>query len=149
MDRERQVLARTDRALTLAGVSARTAEREARRGQWMRGLFEDEGGIPVGFNPIPCYPHRKESVSENHTTVQHYSAVRHDRGRGEQNQVGGLCLRERRRAHPAGTDAAVERWLREEVVPGHQEYLADPAKGVPGDAILGRIKARRAVPKKQ
>jgi putative addiction module CopG family antidote len=46
-------------------------------------------------------------------------------------------------------DAAVERWLREEVVPGHQEYLADPAKGVPGDAILARIKARRAVPKKQ
>ena len=46
-------------------------------------------------------------------------------------------------------DAAVERWLREEVVPGHQEYLADPAKGVPADAILGRIKARRAARKKQ
>jgi hypothetical protein len=28
--------------------------------------------------------------------------------------------------------------------PGHQEYLADPAQGVSGDAILGRIKARRA-----
>jgi len=25
-------------------------------------------------------------------------------------------------------DAAVERWIREEVVPGHQEYLADPTK---------------------
>jgi hypothetical protein len=25
-------------------------------------------------------------------------------------------------------DAAVERWLREEVVPGHQEYLRDPSK---------------------
>jgi antitoxin ParD1/3/4 len=24
-------------------------------------------------------------------------------------------------------DAAVERWLREEVVPGHQEYLRDPS----------------------
>jgi antitoxin ParD1/3/4 len=34
-------------------------------------------------------------------------------------------------------DAAVERWLREEVVPGHQEYLRDPSKGVPADAILG------------
>ena len=46
-------------------------------------------------------------------------------------------------------DAAVERWLREEVVAGHQEYLADPSKGVPADAILGRIKARRASRKKQ
>jgi putative addiction module CopG family antidote len=41
-------------------------------------------------------------------------------------------------------EAAVERWLREEVVPGHQEYLADPSKGVPAEAILDRIKARRA-----
>ena len=41
-------------------------------------------------------------------------------------------------------DAAVERWLREEVIPGHQEYLADPSKGVPAEAVLERIKARRA-----
>jgi putative addiction module CopG family antidote len=41
-------------------------------------------------------------------------------------------------------DAAVERWLREEVVAGHKDYLADPSMGVPADAILGRIKARRA-----
>jgi putative addiction module CopG family antidote len=41
-------------------------------------------------------------------------------------------------------DAAVERWLREEVIAGHQEYLADPSKGVPAEAILDRIKARRA-----
>jgi antitoxin ParD1/3/4 len=41
-------------------------------------------------------------------------------------------------------DAAVERWLREEVIAGHQEYMADPSKGVPAEAILGRIKARRA-----
>jgi len=40
-------------------------------------------------------------------------------------------------------EAAVERWLREEVVAGHNEYVADPSKGVPGDAILDRIKARR------
>lgn len=40
-------------------------------------------------------------------------------------------------------DAAVERWLLEEVVTGHREYLADPVKGVPSVAILGRIKARR------
>jgi antitoxin ParD1/3/4 len=46
-------------------------------------------------------------------------------------------------------DAAVDRWLREEVVPGHEEYLADPAKGIPADAILGRIKARRTARKKQ
>ncbi len=41
-------------------------------------------------------------------------------------------------------DAAVERWLREEIVPGHAEYLAGPSKGVPAEAILERIKARRA-----
>jgi antitoxin ParD1/3/4 len=44
-------------------------------------------------------------------------------------------------------EAAVERWLREEVVAGHQEYLADPSKGIPAEAILDRIKARRAVRK--
>ena len=44
-------------------------------------------------------------------------------------------------------DAAVERWLREEVVAGHAEYLADPSKGVPANAILDRIKARRAASK--
>jgi putative addiction module CopG family antidote len=41
-------------------------------------------------------------------------------------------------------DAAIERWLREEVIPGHAEYLADPTKGVPADTILDRIKARRS-----
>lgn len=41
-------------------------------------------------------------------------------------------------------EAAVEKWLREEVVAGHREYLADPSKGVPAEAILERIKARRA-----
>jgi antitoxin ParD1/3/4 len=40
-------------------------------------------------------------------------------------------------------DAAIERWLREEVIAGHQEYMDDPSKGVPADAILDRIKARR------
>lgn len=44
-------------------------------------------------------------------------------------------------------DAAVERWLREEVVAGHNEYLADPSKGVPADAALSRIEARRAAQK--
>jgi putative addiction module CopG family antidote len=46
-------------------------------------------------------------------------------------------------------DAAVERWLREEVVPGHREYLGDPAQGVPADAILKRIKSRRSARKPQ
>lgn len=41
-------------------------------------------------------------------------------------------------------DAAVEYWLREEVLAGHNEYLADPSKGVPADAVVERIKARRA-----
>jgi antitoxin ParD1/3/4 len=41
-------------------------------------------------------------------------------------------------------DAAVERWLREEVVAGHREYVSDPSKGVTAEALLGRIKARRS-----
>ena len=41
-------------------------------------------------------------------------------------------------------DAAVERWLRDEVIAGHQEYMADPSKGIPAEAILDRIEARRS-----
>jgi len=41
-------------------------------------------------------------------------------------------------------DAALEKWLREEVVAGHIEYLADPSKGVPANQTLARIKARCA-----
>ena len=41
-------------------------------------------------------------------------------------------------------DAAIERWLRDEVVPGHMEHLADPSKAVPAEDLLGRIKGRRS-----
>jgi antitoxin ParD1/3/4 len=41
-------------------------------------------------------------------------------------------------------DAAIERWLREEVIAGHEEYMADRSKGISADAVLNRIKARRA-----
>ena len=44
-------------------------------------------------------------------------------------------------------DAAIERWLREDVVAGHSEYLADPSKAVAADQVLPRIKARRAAEK--
>jgi hypothetical protein len=46
-------------------------------------------------------------------------------------------------------DVAIESWLREDVMAGHQEYLADPSKGVPADAVLDRIKTRRAAQKAQ
>jgi antitoxin ParD1/3/4 len=46
-------------------------------------------------------------------------------------------------------DAAVERWLREEVLAGHAEYLADPSRGVPAEEILARLKARRVAAKEQ
>ena len=36
-----------------------------------------------------------------------------------------------------------ENWLRNEVIPGHAEYLADPGKAVPADEVLARIKLRR------
>jgi len=44
-------------------------------------------------------------------------------------------------------DAAVERWLREEVIAGHAEYVADPSKAVFGEELLGRIKNRRKTAK--
>ncbi len=42
-------------------------------------------------------------------------------------------------------DDLVERWLHEEVVAGHAEYLTDPAQAVPAEALLARIKAARGV----
>jgi antitoxin ParD1/3/4 len=46
-------------------------------------------------------------------------------------------------------EAAVERWLREEVAAGHAEYLADPSKAVPADEVLMRIRQGRALRKAQ
>jgi len=40
-------------------------------------------------------------------------------------------------------DAAIEHWLREDLVAGHTEYLADPSQAVRAEDILPRIKARR------
>lgn len=45
-------------------------------------------------------------------------------------------------------DAAVERWLREEVAKSYDAYKANPANGIPADQILPRIHARRAARKK-
>jgi len=44
-------------------------------------------------------------------------------------------------------DNALEHWLREDVVAGHLEYLADPLKGVPASEVLNRIRSRRAAAK--
>jgi putative addiction module CopG family antidote len=46
-------------------------------------------------------------------------------------------------------EAAQERWLREEIVAGHAEYLGDPSKAVPAEAMLGRITARRRASRAQ
>jgi hypothetical protein len=47
------------------------------------------------------------------------------------------------RVNPVG-DVTLEQWLRDEVIAGHQEYLADPSRAVPVEDVLARIKARRA-----
>jgi putative addiction module CopG family antidote len=41
-------------------------------------------------------------------------------------------------------DADIERWLREEVLPGHAEYLADPSSGIAAEDILDQLKAEWA-----
>ena len=39
-------------------------------------------------------------------------------------------------------DAAVEKWLREEVVKSYDEYRADPSSAIPIDQVMERIHAR-------
>lgn len=46
-------------------------------------------------------------------------------------------------------DAAVERWLRKEVVNGDQEYQADRSMGVLAQDVLPHIKSKRARQKTQ
>ena len=41
-------------------------------------------------------------------------------------------------------DQAVERWLREEVVPAHDAMTADPARGLPAQAVFDDIRAHHA-----
>jgi antitoxin ParD1/3/4 len=41
-------------------------------------------------------------------------------------------------------DAAVERWLREEVVPAHDAMRADPARGQPAETVFAAVRAHHA-----
>jgi antitoxin ParD1/3/4 len=41
-------------------------------------------------------------------------------------------------------DAAVERWLREEVVPVYDAMKADPARGIPAREVFADVRARHA-----
>ena len=80
-------------------------------------------------------PHDMAEAVEAKVNSGHYASV------SEVVRDGVRALLER--------DAAVERWLREEVMAGHQEYLADPSKGVPADQVLAQISARRAARRAQ
>ena len=44
---------------------------------------------------------------------------------------------------PIDRDQAVERWLRDDVLDGHAEYLQDPSRAVPTDELLNYVKGRR------
>jgi antitoxin ParD1/3/4 len=74
-------------------------------------------------------PHEMAAVVEEKIKSGAYASV------SEVMRDGVRALLER--------DAAIERWLREEVIAGHKEYMDDPSKGVPAEAILDRIKTRR------
>ena len=41
-------------------------------------------------------------------------------------------------------DDSLEKWLREEIVTGHAEYLADPSQAMQADEVLPHLRARRA-----
>jgi antitoxin ParD1/3/4 len=38
-------------------------------------------------------------------------------------------------------DAALEKWLREEVGKSYDEYAADPSIGIPADEVMARLRA--------
>ena len=38
-------------------------------------------------------------------------------------------------------DAAVDKWLRDEVAKSYDEYAADPSIGIPADDIMARLRA--------
>ena len=38
-------------------------------------------------------------------------------------------------------DAAVEKWLRDEVAKSYDEYAADPSTGIPVDEVMARLRA--------
>ncbi|MGO8800653.1 MAG: type II toxin-antitoxin system ParD family antitoxin [Roseiarcus sp.] len=38
-------------------------------------------------------------------------------------------------------DAAIERWLRDEVVKSYDEYAADPSIGIPAGEVMTRLRA--------
>ncbi|MDP3896565.1 MAG: type II toxin-antitoxin system ParD family antitoxin [Mesorhizobium sp.] len=42
------------------------------------------------------------------------------------------------------SDRALENWLREDVVAGHAEYLANPRKAIPAEDVLAHLRDRRA-----
>ena len=48
-------------------------------------------------------------------------------------------------------DAAVERWLRDEVAKSYDEYAADPSIGIPAGEVMARLRAsyRARRPKSQ
>ena len=39
-------------------------------------------------------------------------------------------------------DAAVERWLREEVVPAYDAMKTDPSRGIPAEKVFAELRAR-------
>jgi antitoxin ParD1/3/4 len=41
-------------------------------------------------------------------------------------------------------DAAVERWLREEVIPVYDAMKADPARGIPAEQVMASLRKRHA-----
>jgi len=45
---------------------------------------------------------------------------------------------------PEKTDAAVERWLRDEVAPAYDDMLADPSRAVCIDDVFADIGSRHA-----
>jgi antitoxin ParD1/3/4 len=41
-------------------------------------------------------------------------------------------------------DAAVERWLRQEVIPVYDAMEADPARGIPAEQVMASLRKRHA-----
>jgi putative addiction module CopG family antidote len=105
---------------------------------------------PVGFRPISGYDLLGEEKAAVRPTQQFSITLPLDMAEAVEEKIrsGGYAsvsevVRDGVRAL-LERDAAVERWLREEVLDGHAEFLADPSKGVLADDIMGRIGGRYA-----
>ena len=86
---------------------------------------------------MPNAEKRTVSLPQEHAAyVDQLVASGHYASAREVVRAGLRALQER--------DAAVEKWLREDVAPGYDAMQADPDRGVSAETVFSRIRAHHA-----